>query len=406
MPFSLFLAIKYLRPKRSVLSIISVISIVGVLLGVMVLVIVLSVMSGFDDMWRDKILGFNAHITVTAYGVMDDAEQLIQEIEAVPGVTGAAPFVQGLVFLQHGDRVFTPFVRGVDEIYEKRVSRIPDHMIRGEFSVQNDEVVIGADLARQLGADIGDRLLLLSPKAITSANDLYLPEELTVSGIFEIGMWDFDMGYIITSLDAARELYGLETGIHGVQVMTTDPFHAQDVAMQLEEVLGPGCVAQTWMQQNRQLFAALRVEKNMMFFLLIFITLVAAFGIMNTLITVAVQKTKEIGLLKALGFTSGSIMRIFLWQGWIAGALGTVAGVGFGLLVLRFRNDLLRWMSEQFGMELLPKELYHLSEIPASTSWADIASIAATVMIICTLAGVIPAYRAARLDPAKALRYE
>ena len=160
------------------------------------------------------------------------------------------------------------------------------------------------------------------------------------------------------------------------------------------------------MQLNRQLFAALRVEKNMMFFLLIFITMVAAFGITNTLITVAVQKTREIGLLKALGFSSGSIMRVFFWQGWIEGFIGTIAGIGFGLLVLQYRNDLMFFLNSRFRLELFPKELYHLSEIPAVISWSDISVIAISVMIICTLAGLVPAYRAAKLDPVSALRYE
>ena len=160
------------------------------------------------------------------------------------------------------------------------------------------------------------------------------------------------------------------------------------------------------MELNRQLFAALRVEKNMMFFLLIIITVVAAFGITNTLITVTVQKTREIGLLKALGFSSGSVMRVFFWQGWIEGFIGTILGIATGLFVLQYRNDLMLFLSTRFHMELFPKELYHLSEIPATVSWSDIGVVAVTVLVICTLAGIVPAYRAARLDPVSALRYE
>ncbi len=407
LPFSLFIALKYLRPKRTFISVVTVISILGVLLGVAVLVIVLSVMSGFDQMWRDKILGFNAHLTVAGWKVIENDREIIDVIEQAPGVIGAAPYVQGLVFIQRDDRIFTPFVRGIQPDEERRISRIPEHMTAGEFAIEDDEVLVGADLARRLNAWTGDKLLLYSPRNFTAASDeLYLPTELTIRGVFDLGMWDFDMGYILTTLDTARNLFGLEEGVHGIQVMTTDPYKAPEAAEAVRRSLGGGYNVQTWMEMNRQLFSALRVEKNMMFFLLIFITVVAAFGITNTLITLTVQKTREIGLLKALGYSSGHIMRIFVWQGLISGVIGTIAGLGTGLLILHYRNDLMHALTTRFGWELFPKELYHLTEIPAKTSGMDMAIIAVSVMVICTVAGVIPAWRAARLDPARSLRYE
>lgn len=410
LPFSLFMALKYMKPKRTWLSVISIISVIGVMLGVAVLVIVLSVMSGFDDMWRDKILGFDAHVTVTRSEIIDDEERLVEAVNAIPGVAGVAPYVQGLVFVQHGGIVHTPVMRGIDIEREKQVSQLPRHMVAGQFEMGEDDVIIGRELARRLNVTVGDKLLVYSPQSFIAGKDeIRLPAEMNVAGIFEIGMWEYDVGFILMPLAAAQEFYGLNSGVHALRVMTTDPFQAHIVAGRIIARLHgeyPDLRAQTWMDLNRQLFDALRVEKNMMFFLLIFIVLVAAFGITNTLIIVVVQKTKEIGLLKALGFPSGSIMRIFFWQGWIQGFFGTALGIALGLVTLHYRNGLMHGMATVCRMELFPKELYHLSEIPSRTAPGDIAMIAILSLIICTLAGLLPAWRAARLNPAEALRYE
>ncbi len=409
LPFSLFLALKYLKPRRTFMSVISVISVVGVMLGVAVLIIVLSVMSGFGEMWRGKILGFDSHLTVTRDFPMAYPDDLARIIEGVEGVSGVAPYVQGLVFVMHNGVLLSPMMRGVDPEQEKNVSQIPSSMVAGRFSLDFDEVVIGRELSARLGAGVGDRLLVYSPLGFAAGDELSLPEELTVSGVFEIGMWEYDVGFILLPMQVARELCGMEDGAHALRVMTFDPARAMTTARMLESRLREICPdvrVTTWMELNSRLFAALKVEKNMMFFLLIFIVLVAAFGITNSLIITVVQKTKEVGLLKALGFSSGSIMRVFFWQSWIQGALGTVLGVGLGMVALHYRNDLMRWMAASLGMELFPKELYHLSEIPASTAPGEVLTVAILSMAICTLAGLLPAFRASRLDPARALRYE
>ncbi len=406
-PFSLFLALKYLRPKRTFLSVVTVLSVLGVLLGVAVLIIVLSVMTGFDEMWRNKILDFNAHITVSVPGgLAGDEDGLCETISSVPGVKGAAPFLQSLIFIQKPNgQIETPLIRGIDPVRERNVSRIPQSMVEGEFSVADGSVVLGSDLARRLNVTVGDTLTVYSPATFLAEDEIRLPTEMNVAGIFEIGMWEFDMGFVVASLWEARDFCG-GTGMEAIQVMTENPYRADAVADELRARLGPGVYVSTWMEQNQQLFSALRVEKNMMFFLLIFITIVAAFGITNTLITVTVQKTREIGLLRSLGFSSGSIMRVFFWQGWIEGVLGTTLGIATGLLVLKYRNALLHLLNDRFGMELLPKELYHLAEIPAHTTPRDVVLVAVSVLVICTLAAVIPAWQAARLDPVRALRYE
>lgn len=407
LPFSLFLALKYLRPNRSFLSAVTLISMIGVTLGCSILVVVLSVMTGFDSMWRDKILAFNAHVTVAEYGgVLHQPDQVLKTVRQVEGVTGAAPYLEGLVFVEYNDSVFTPLLRGVDPEQERSVSQIPDHMVAGDFLVDEEHCVIGKDLAMRLGVFVGDPLVVYSPQNFVSQDEIRLPAELMVAGVFEVGMYQFDAGYVLTGMEAARGIYNVESGVHRVQVMTADPMQAPRVSSAINDKLGGVYSATTWMEQNRQLFSALHVEKNMMFFLLIFITVVAAFGITNTLITLTVQKTHEIGLMKALGFSSGRIQRIFIWLGLIQGIVGSVFGVGLGLLILKYRNELLRFLSSRFGMELLPKELYQLAEIPAVTTLNDVLIVMIAVVVICTISGVIPARRAAKLDPVAAIRFE
>ena len=406
--FSLFLAFKYLKPKRSFLSVVTLLSLLGVTLGVAVLIIVLSVMTGFDETWREKILSFNAHVKVSQYGgVLYNPESILQAVEGLDGITGAAPNLEGLVFIQtEDDRVHTPMLRGVDPELERRVSRVPDCIVEGEFSVGYGEIVIGRDLAYRLGLRLGDSILVYSPQNFVSQDELRLPEELTISGIFEVGMWEYDVGYVLTSLETARSIYNVEEGVHNIQIMTSDPMNAMRIAQQIENRLGPIYDARSWIELNKQMFTALQTEKNMMFFLLIFITIVAAFGITNTLITLTVQKTHEIGLLKALGFSNRRIVNIFLWIGAVQGVIGTGLGLGFGLLALKYRNELLNFISSQFRVDLLPKELYQLSQIPAHTTTSDVVTVCATVLVICTLAGLVPAWRAAQLEPAEALRNE
>lgn len=406
LPFSLFLALKYLKPKRSYFSVVTLISLLGVLLGVAVLIIVLSVMSGFDDMWKEKILSFNAHITVSAPAGLEDPEGVREVVLQVPGVAGAAPFIQGPVVIRHRGGLYTPLLRGASAELEKTIESATIEVKEGSLDLGYREAAVGRDLAYSMGLRPGDRLLVNSPSSFMQTDEIHLPEELAVKGVFEVGMWEYDAGFILCSLETARDVFGIDRGAHALKVMTRDPYGATVVANRITGALGPGYSVTTWMEQNRQLFGALRVEKNMMFFLLIFIAVVAGFGITNTLITLAVQKTGEIGLLKAIGFPSACVMRIFFWLGLVQGVAGTAAGVATGLLVLRYRNALMRGLSDTFHLELFPKELYHLSEIPARTSPGDIAIVALSVVAICTVAGFIPAYRAARLDPVAALRHE
>ena len=219
-PFSLSMAMKYLKPKRSLVSVVTVISMVGVALGVAVLIIVLSVMTGFDEVWRERILGFNAHVNLLpASGRVETWEPLCVEAEAVDGVEGAAPLIDGLVLMQRNDRVHTPILRGVDAARERYVSLVPERMIEGQFSLEYDEIVIGSGVARRMGLQVGDFLSVVAPQGLVASDEIQLPEELRVAGIFHVGMFEFDEGYVYTSLSTARSLFDIEQGVGSVQLM-------------------------------------------------------------------------------------------------------------------------------------------------------------------------------------------
>lgn len=406
MHFSFFIALKYLRPRRAFTSVVTLVSVVGVLLGVAILVIVMSVMRGFDDMWRDKILSFKPHLTVTAdSGVIANPDTLSDRLEAIPGVLAASPSVETQVLAKFAQRISAPVVVGVDPVRAPRLNMIGENLVAGNLDLDGEGLVLGLDLASDLGLRVGDRLLLYSPLSLIDPEVLFLPEEIEVRGIFDMGMRDFDRNFVLTSLEVARDLMGLREGAVSVHVTTDNPFLFEHYRQQAEQVLGGGFHIMTWREIDQVLFAALSHEKNMMFVLLVFITIVAIFCVTNTLIVITVQKTHEIGLLKALGFSPGQILRAFVWHGWLQCLSGTMLGIGAGLVVLRNLRGIVKALAG-FNMEVFPKEIYGLSEIPWRVSNPEVARIALVVMVFCTLASLLPAWRASRLDPVEALRNE
>ena len=428
LPFSLFLALRYLKPKRTFLSIITLISVLGVTLGVTVLILVISVMTGFDRELRQKVMDFDAHIVVTSDDVLDNWRDLTVKIRNTPGVIATTPFVQGPVIADFQGHRMTPTIRGIDPAQEEDVTPLRKFIKQGKLDLEGDSAVLGADLARQLRIGIGDKLTVFSPgnvghvmdamkrlenakgdeekKIIDELRDVILPKELTITGIFETGHYGHDSGYLLVPLYIGQELYGLGDAMHGITVKTDDPYGAERVKESIERFLEPPQFAQTWIDMNSQYFEAVRLERTVMFFLLFFIVVVAAFGIMSTLITVTVQKRREIGIVKALGATIWQIIWVFLGQGTVIGFFGTLTGLGLGMTLIRYRNGVARWLASTLHIEIFPRQVYQFSEIPAQIVPQDVWVICISAFLICSLAALIPAYFAARLDPVKALRYE
>ena len=407
LPFEVFLGLRYLKPKRTFVSVITLISLAGVTIGVWVLIVVIAVMSGFDRELREKLMGMHAHVTVMG-GLIEHSDKLLQTVLATPHVRAATPFVLNVVLIEFERHAATPYLKGIDPKREVTVSKLGTYIKEGSLDLEGDKVVIGRELSAQYGIFLGDKITVYSPRNFEKkGEEVYLPMELTVTGIFESGMYEYDYALIFTSLETAQELFSLGNAVHGIEITTDDPINgARDVAAALNKKLPAPLGAQTWAQMNQRLLGAIQVEKSVMFFILTFIIIVAAFGIMSTLITVTVQKTREIGVMKALGAASGKILRIFLLQGFIVGVFGVALGLGLGLLTVRNINPINHFLSQVVGIDLFPRDIYNFPSIPAFLTIQDLLTIGLSALVICTLAGVLPALRAARLEPVEALRHE
>ena len=423
LPVEAFLALRYLRPRRTFVSVITVISTLGVMLGVAVLIVVISVMSGFDREWRDRILGFNAHLKVGMINQdpVQDFTMVMSKVSSNKHVRGVAPFVKGQVLLRtqppEGEkpRNLAPLMIGIDPLLEPSVSVVSTNIVAGEFDVEGRGMLVGTEFARAMELRIGDRVAVHSPgnleQMANTKNDtnqvVVMADEFTIRGIFDVGFAEYNSMVVIISLENGQRLYDLaDDTVHGLQVKLDDPFHADTVRAELMPVLGRGFAIQTWREENPQIFSALQVEKNMMFYLLFFIMIVAAFGIVNSQITFVVQKTHEIGILKALGANNWQVLCIFLSQSVVIGVLGVSLGLGFALLALAYRNEFLDFMNRLTGLELLPSSIYQISRLPAAIEQMDITIICGTAFLTCIVAGLFPAWKASRLQPVEALRYE
>ena len=416
----LFLAWRYFKPKRNAVSVITLISVVGVSLGVCVLMVVLAIMTGFTNEIKTKLLDIQPHIQIEGMTqkYIVSPENIVKKVDKL-GVN-AVSRTEGQVLVQKGKEVLPQFLIGVDETQEPKDNYLKEDIISGSFSLKQGEVMVSYVLANKLGLYPGSKIIIHSPAKLqemvnlTSSGQIkekktgtvYLPSEFTVSGIFSLGMYDFDKTVLITNLDDADDLFGYPWGAATkITIKTEDPFNIDGIYNKIVEMF-PNYKVLNWKQINQQFLDVLSVEKNMMFFVLIFIVLVAASSITNTLITVVVQKTREIGLLRAIGASRRTIMKVFIMQGFFVGFIGTCLGLVLGSCVIYWRMEILNLISTVFHIEIFPRQFYYLSKLPAAIVPSDLIFISLCTIILSTVGALIPAYRAARLDPAIALRYE
>lgn len=426
LPIDIFLALRFLRPRRNLISIITLLSVLGPVLGVTVLLVVISVMSGFDRDIRQRILDTQAHLqvyprfqqTADEQPVLKNPDRLVSFMEEELAFN-AAPLIETPVLIQNREQTEIKYVRGVEPEAESEVTNVSDN-VRGNYQIKSGEALVGERIAQKLGLMLGDKILLHSPYKFTSnieweeegeisfkdQDTVYLPEEAVVAGIFSMGVYEFDDKLIYLHIDQAAELTGLDWGVAtSVHAQTPDPFEINKYIPRLEEEF-PGYHFVTWQEENEQLFNALNVEKNLMFFVLFIIVIVAAFCIAGTLITVVIQKTREIAIMKAVGISGFAIARIFLFQGAVIGFLGCLGGTGLALVLIRFRDGIAEFLGNVMGVPIFPAELYHLNSIPALLQTSDVLFILVLTFATCVLAAFLPALYASFLSPARALQEE
>ena len=418
----LYLAWHYLKVRRNAVSWITLTSIIGVTLGVAVLMIVLAVMTGFTDLMKNKLIETQAHFQIrNPYGAMLSSTQAVQAVRDCGGE--AAPVIQSPILVQYGRKYLDSRVA----VLAANSSDLDKHfgfsryLRDGKNELEGRKVVISRNMANRWGVRVGDKVLLHSANRLTNLVKVtgsgkieinpdasaYMPTEFVVSGIYSLGKFDFDRMILFIGIDDAAELFDLPWGsATAVFGWGDDPFDQSKLVSDIKSKLPAGYEVSTWEESNKELLNVLAVEKRMMFFLLIFIVLVAAFSITNTLITSVYQKTREIGVLKALGASDPTVMKVFLFQGLLIGVCGSLCGIGAGYLVILFRNNILNFISALSGRNLFPQEFYYFNELPAHIVPGDVIFIIVSSILLCTLGAVIPALRAARLEPAKALRYE
>lgn len=416
MPFELSIGLRYLKAKRksTFISIITFISTAGVTLGVMALIVVLAVMTGFERDLKEKILGTNAHLVVIRSGApMQNYRETMKQLSALPGVQAATPFIYNQVMLSTGRNVSGVVLRGIDPATDQKVTRLAKSITQGDMSgldpvgSADPGVMIGRELARHLNLTLGDRVNVVSPTGtITPLGMMPKLRPFRVTGIFNTGMFEYDSTIAYVSIGQAQKFFDLGDTVTGIQLKVEDVYATSSLAARINHEFGPDLYARDWMQMNKNILFALKTEKIVMFIILTLIVLVAAFGIASTLFMVVMEKTRDIAILKTMGARSSSIMKIFVLEGLIIGITGTVLGVLSGLLISFNLEPIINVIQKVTGKNFFSKEIYYLDHFPSHVVMSDVVAISVTAIIISFLATLYPAWQASRMLPAEALRYE
>ncbi len=413
-PFELFVGLRYTRAKRRnhFISFISLISMAGIALGVTALITVLSVMNGFEKELRTRILGMASHVSVSGFAaplsnwqdVLEEGQQLDKHVLA------AAPYIQGEGMLKLGKRLSGTMIRGVLPDYEARVSDVGEHFIDGgldQLVPGEFRILLGAELARSLGVQPGDKIDLMIPQATVSPAGL-LPRfrRFTLAGVFEVGMYEYDRGLVIVHLEDAAALYRMGDTVTGVRFKLDDVYQARNVSRRLSAELPPEIHVTDWTRQHANFFRAIRTEKTVMFIILSLIVAVAAFNIVSTLVMVVTDKQADIAILRTLGSSPGSILSMFIVQGSLIGVVGTFFGVIGGVLLAINVENIVPFVESLVGQDLLSADVYYINELKGEVDYLDVFKIGCMSLLLSLLSTLYPAWRAARVQPAEALRYE
>jgi lipoprotein-releasing system permease protein len=416
MKYEWFIGLRYLKAKRkqTFISIITVISIVGVTVGVTAMIIVLSVFSGFEKTLKEKILGTQAHLVVlkASQQGMDHYEEVLKQVQEVKGIVSAAPFILNQVMLSSESNVTGAVIKGIDPDRVGKVTELAHNMKAGglhDLKGESDSpgIILGVELAKNLGVSLNDAIQVISPLGtITPMGMMPKMKRFRVVGVFYSGMYEYDNTMAYVSIEGAQKFFGMGARVSGIEIKTNDIYQVKEIGKEMRKKLGFPFWTKDWMEMHRNLFSAMKLEKIMMFIILVLIILVAAFNIISTLIMVVMEKYKDIAILKSMGASSKGILKIFVIEGLVTGIVGTVLGTILGLVVVFNLSGIQGLLEKLLGLKILASDVYYIDKLPSEVNPLDIALIVMTAILISLLATLYPSWRASKLDPAEALRYE